>query len=141
MVTVSLIEKYNLHTRQQFPSFSFWGCFGMTPPLRTSETAISCEGTVPLFHPRISLLPVLDGSTTSWLPSAGGRPARWTDSDCLLRVLLNSCMLETEALLCACSNHVSAPLLSACFVYPAAHYLRLACQNRLNILWEIWSHP
>lgn len=33
------------------------------------------------------------------------------------------------------------PLLSACFVYPAAHYLRLACQSRLNILWEIWSHP
>lgn len=25
-------------------------------------------------------------------------------------------------------------------VYLAAHYLRPACQNRLNILWETWSH-
>lgn len=34
------------------------------------------------------------------------------------------------------------PLLSACFVYPAAHYLRVACQSRLNILWETRpSHP
>lgn len=31
------------------------------------------------------------------------------------------------------------PRLSACFVYPAAHYLRVACQKRLNILWETWS--
>lgn len=25
-------------------------------------------------------------------------------------------------------------------VYLAVHYLRPACQSRLNILWEIWSH-
>lgn len=139
---VTLVEKCKLCRRQLFSSSPFWGCFGMIPPLRASETYISCGGTVPFSHPRVRFF--YQSSAVLQLPSClllGIAQLGRMDSACLLEGFRMAACWRLRPFYVPVPTMSVRPLLSACFVYPAAHYLRLACQNRLNILWEIWSHP
>lgn len=140
MVKVTLVEKCKLPRRQLFFSSPFRGCFRMTPPLRASGTYISYEGTAPpFFHPRVcfhrsSAVPQLPSRLLLGVTQLGG----WT-----VTAFLGCFGIDAgrRAFYVLAPIMSAWPLLSACSVYPAAHYLRLACQNRLNSLWEIWSHP